>query len=78
MTSMKGFYTGERWKRHVQAQLAKAVTWVDVPCPTCGAGVDQGCLVFGRDTLMKIRLHPHKSRERAAELHRTQEKRGAE
>lgn len=47
---------------------AKVITWADVPCDTCGAGIDQGCLVFGRDTLMQIRLHPHKSRVRAAEL----------
>jgi hypothetical protein len=43
--------------------------WADLPCPTCSAGVDQGCIVFGRDTLMKIRLHPHKSRVLAADVH---------
>jgi len=41
--------------------------WADIPCSTCGAGEDQGCIVFGRDTLMKIKLHPHKSRLRAAD-----------
>lgn len=43
------------------------LTWVDIGCPSCGAGESQGCLVFGRDTLMKVRLNPHKSRVREAE-----------
>ncbi len=38
------------------------VRWLDISCPTCGAGPMQGCLVFGRETMMKHRLKPHLSR----------------
>lgn len=49
----------------------KKALWTDIPCPTCYAGVNQGCLVFGFDTLMKVRLHPHKRRVKEAEKVRT-------
>lgn len=32
MTLMKGFYTGDRWKRHVQSQLPKPPNG---HCPNC-------------------------------------------
>lgn len=42
------------------------VRWLDIACPTCGAGPSQGCLVFGRETMMKHRLKPHLSRVKEA------------
>jgi hypothetical protein len=49
------------------SKKAASVSWVDIGCPTCGAGESQGCLVFGRGTIMKIKMYPHKRRVREAE-----------
>lgn len=46
----------------------KVISWVDVACPTCGADESQGCMVMGRETIMKVRYRPHKSREMEARL----------
>lgn len=52
----------------------KMAQWADVDCPTCGAIKNEGCFVLGRDTVMKNRYLPHKSREREPE-HQPKERR---
>jgi hypothetical protein len=53
---------------------AKKTDWLDIPCPTCHAEVNEGCIVFGSDTLMKIKLNPHKRRVKEAEKLNSKEK----